>query len=176
MSSEILTLKYDIDKPIPLEEFVASLRSLNSLHSTEGVQLCVKEIRKGSYIFELINQVPDVFNEVMPILVNTSESLGTFAKHVSSILDFFKSGKKPSEDKKITKLITKTESNLKSIADQMSEEFAKMQENSVKREIADFDQYKDAYEEVVENVEPEPAKEPDLLDIAVDNIMKGVFK
>jgi len=103
MSSEILTLKYDIDKPIPLEEFVASLRSLNSLHSTEGVQLCVKEIRKGSYIFELINQVPDVFNEVMPILVNTSESLGTFAKHVSSILDFFKSGKKPSEDKKITK-------------------------------------------------------------------------
>ena len=80
------------------------------------------------------------------------------------------------KDKKITKLITKTESNLKSIADQMSEEFAKMQENSVKREVTKFDQYKDAYEEVVEDIGQEPVPEPDLVDIAVDNIMKGVFK
>ena len=73
------------------------------------------------------------------------------------------------KDKKITKLITKTESNLKSIADQMSEEFAKMQENSAKREVTKFDQH-----EVEEKIDPAP--EPDLIDIAVDNIMKGVFK
>jgi short-subunit dehydrogenase len=80
------------------------------------------------------------------------------------------------KNKKITKLISKTESNLKSIADQMSEEFAQMQENTIKRDLADFDQYKGVYEEVSKDVEPEPAKEPDLVDIAVDNIMKGVFK
>ena len=80
------------------------------------------------------------------------------------------------KDKKITKLITKTESNLKSIADQMSEEFAKMQENSAKREIADFNRYKGVYEEVSEDIEPEEVKEPDLVDIAVDNILKDVFK
>ena len=80
------------------------------------------------------------------------------------------------KDEKITKLITKTESNLKSIADQMSEEFAKMQENSTKREIADFNRYKGVYEEVSEDIEPEEVKEPDLADIAVDNILKDVFK
>ena len=74
------------------------------------------------------------------------------------------------KNRKITKLISKTESNLKSIADQMSEEFAKMQENSAKREVTKFDQH-----EVEEKVE-EPAPEPALVDIAVDNIMKGVFK
>ena len=74
------------------------------------------------------------------------------------------------KNKKITKLISKTESNLKDIADQMSEEFAAMQDNSIKREIDKFDQH-----EVEEKVE-EAAKEPDLVDIAVDNIMKGVFK
>ena len=74
------------------------------------------------------------------------------------------------KNKKITKLICKTESNLKDIADQMSEEFAKVQENTIKRDIEKFDQH-----EVEEKVE-EPAKEPDLLDIAVDNILKGVFK
>ena len=74
------------------------------------------------------------------------------------------------KDKKITKLITKTESNLKSIADQMSEEFAKMQENSAKRELMKFDQH-----EVEEKVE-EPAREPDLVDVSVQNILKGVFK
>ena len=80
------------------------------------------------------------------------------------------------KNKKITKLITKTESNLKSIADQMSEEFAAMQENSVKREITDFNRYKGVYEEVSEDIEPEEVKEPDLVDIAVDNILKDVFK
>jgi len=80
------------------------------------------------------------------------------------------------KNKKITTLISKTESNLKDIADQMSEEFAKMQENAVKRDLADFDQYKGVYEEESKHIEPEPAKEPDLVDIAVDNIMKGVFK
>ena len=74
------------------------------------------------------------------------------------------------KDKKITKLITKTESNLKSIADQMSEEFAKIQENSTKREVMKFDQHE------VEEKAIEPAPESDLVDIAVDNIMKGVFK
>jgi len=73
------------------------------------------------------------------------------------------------KDKKITKLITKTESNLKSIADQMSEDFAKMQEKTIEREVVKFDQH-----EVEEKIEPAP--EPDLIDIAVDNIMKGVFK
>lgn len=80
------------------------------------------------------------------------------------------------KNKKITKLISETELNLKDIADQMSEEFAKMQENSIKRDVADFNRYKGIYEEVPEDVEHEPAKEPDLVDIAVDNIMKGVFK
>ena len=74
------------------------------------------------------------------------------------------------KNKKITKLISKTESNLKDIADQMSEEFAKMQENAIERDLNRFDQH-----EIEEKIE-EPAKEPDLLDIAVDNIMNGVFK
>ena len=74
------------------------------------------------------------------------------------------------KNKKITKLISKTESNLKDIADQMSEEFAKMQENSIKRSLDTFDKH-----EVEEKIE-EPAKEPDLVDVVVDNIMKGVFK
>ena len=74
------------------------------------------------------------------------------------------------KNKKITNLISKTESNLKDIADQMSEEFAKMQENSINRDLDTFDKH-----EVKEKVE-EPAKEPDLVDIAVDNILKGVFK
>jgi len=73
------------------------------------------------------------------------------------------------KNKKIATLISKTESNLKDIADQMSEEFAKMQENAVKRDLNKFDQHK-----VEEKVEPTP--EPDLVDIAVDNIMRGVFK
>lgn len=80
------------------------------------------------------------------------------------------------KNKKITKLISQSESNLKDIADQMSEEFAKMQENSAKREIADFNRYKGVYEEVSEDIEPEEVKEPDLIDYAVQNIMKGVFK
>jgi len=74
------------------------------------------------------------------------------------------------KDKKITKLITKTESNLKSIADQMSEDFVKVQENSAKRKLMKFDQH-----EVEEKVE-EPAREPDLVDVSVQNILKGVFK
>ena len=80
------------------------------------------------------------------------------------------------KNKKITKLISKTELNLKDIADQMSEEFLKIQENSIKRDITDFNRYKGIYEEVSEDIEHEPAKEPDVVDIAVDNIMKGVLK
>ena len=80
------------------------------------------------------------------------------------------------KNKKITKLISKTESNLKDIADQMSEEFASMQENSIKRDMVEFDKYKNVYEEVSEDIEPEPEKEPDLIDISVQNILKDMFK
>ena len=73
------------------------------------------------------------------------------------------------KNKKITKLITKTESNLKSIADQMSEEFLKMEEKTVDRDINKFDDHK--MEEKVET-----PSEPDLIDYAVQNIMKGVLK
>ena len=73
------------------------------------------------------------------------------------------------KDKKITKLISETEFNLKDIADQMTEEFLKVEENSVKRDINNFDDHR-----VDEEVEPTP--EPDLIDYAVQNIMKGVFK
>jgi arginine repressor len=73
------------------------------------------------------------------------------------------------KNKKITKLISETELNLKDIADQMTEEFLKVEENSVKRDINNFDDHR-----VDEEVEPTP--EPDLIDYAVQNIMKGVFK
>ena len=73
------------------------------------------------------------------------------------------------KNKKITTLISKTELNLKDIADQMSEEFLKVQENTIKRDLDKFDQH-----EVEEKVEPTP--EPDLIDYAVQNIMKDVFK
>ena len=73
------------------------------------------------------------------------------------------------KNSKITKIISRTESNLKSIADQMSEEFASMQENSLKRDMEKFDDHR-----IDEKVEPTP--EPDLIDYAVQNIMKGVFK
>ncbi len=73
------------------------------------------------------------------------------------------------KNKKITKLISKTETNLKSIADQMSEEFLKMEEKTVDRDINKFDDHK--IEEKVET-----PSEPDLIDYAVQNIMKGVFK
>ena len=73
------------------------------------------------------------------------------------------------KDKKITKLISETELNLKDIADQMTEEFLKVEEKSVKREIDNFDDHR-----IDEKVEPTP--EPDLIDYAVQNIMKGVFK
>ena len=72
------------------------------------------------------------------------------------------------KDKKITKLISQSESNLKDIADQMSEEFLKMQEKT-SREIGKFDDH-----EMEEKVET--PSEPDLIDYAVQNIMKGVFK
>ena len=73
------------------------------------------------------------------------------------------------KNKKITNLISKTESNLKDIADQMSEEFLKMEEKSIQRDLNKFDRH-----EVEEKVEP--TSEPDLIDYAVQNIMKGVFK
>ena len=73
------------------------------------------------------------------------------------------------KNNKITKLISETEFNLKDIADQMTEEFLKVEENSVKRDINNFDDHR-----VDEEVEPTP--EPDLIDYAVQNIMKGVFK
>ena len=73
------------------------------------------------------------------------------------------------KNKKITKLISETELNLKDIADQMTEEFLKVEENSVKRDINGFDDHR-----IDEKVEPTP--EPDLIDYAVQNIMKGVFK
>ena len=80
------------------------------------------------------------------------------------------------KNKKIAKLISETELNLKDIADQMTEEFLKVEENSVKRDLADFDHYKGVYEDVSKDIESEPVKEPDLIDYAVQNIMKGVFK
>ena len=80
------------------------------------------------------------------------------------------------KDKNITKLISETELNLKDIADQMTEEFLKVEERSIERDLADFDQYKGVYEEVSKDIESEPVKEPDLIDYAVQNIMKDIFK
>lgn len=73
------------------------------------------------------------------------------------------------KDKKITKLISETELNLKDIADKMTEEFLKMEESSVERDIDKFDDHR-----IDEKVEP--TREPDLIDYAVQNIMKDVFK
>ena len=73
------------------------------------------------------------------------------------------------KNKKIAKLIDQSESNLKDIANQMSEEFLKMEEKTVDRDINKFDDHK-----VDEKVET--PSEADLIDYAVQNIMKGVFK
>ena len=72
------------------------------------------------------------------------------------------------KNKKIAKLIDQSESNLKDIANQMSEEFLKMEEKTT-REMGKFDDH-----EMEEKVET--PSEPDLIDYAVQNIMKGVFK
>ncbi|MGL4398525.1 MAG: hypothetical protein ACRCXD_01540 [Luteolibacter sp.] len=69
VNQQILTIKYNIDKLVPLKDFVASLDSLERLHGQGELQLCVKEIRKGSYIFDLINQIPDAVVVVMPTIV-----------------------------------------------------------------------------------------------------------
>ena len=73
------------------------------------------------------------------------------------------------KNKKIAKLIDQSESNLKDIANQMSEEFLKMEEKTVDRDINKFDDHK-------VDAKVETPSEPDLIDYAVQNIMKGVFK
>ena len=73
------------------------------------------------------------------------------------------------KNKKISKLISETELNLKDIADQMTEEFLKVEENTTERDLNKFDDHR--IDEKVEST-----SEPDLIDYAVQNIMKGVFK
>jgi hypothetical protein len=102
MNQETLTITYDIDKPIPVEELIASLQGLLIVHSQKDVRLCVKEVRKGSYIFEFINQVPDTFVAVAPIIIEGTKSMVEYTKDIRSILEFFKTGKNK-EKKKFTK-------------------------------------------------------------------------
>lgn len=103
MNQQILTIKYDIDKPVPLADFVASLDSLQKLHGDGHLQLCVKEIRKGSYIFELMNQIPDSLVAVMPTVMEQTENLTKFASNVAKLLNFFKSGEKEPDEKPPTR-------------------------------------------------------------------------
>lgn len=103
MTTQILTIKYDIDQPVPITDFVASLQSLQSIHGDGELELCVKEIRKGSYIFELVNQVPDALIAVMPTMMEQTENLAKFTKNIKTLLDFFKTGKKEDDTKAITK-------------------------------------------------------------------------
>ena len=99
MTEDVITITYDINRPVPLEEFVQSLQGLHSLHDGKGVDLCVKEIRRGSYIFEMINQVPDSLAAVMPAMLESTKTMAEFSKNIKTILDFFKTGKKPEERK-----------------------------------------------------------------------------
>lgn len=98
MHQQILTIKYNIERPVPLADFVKSLGSLEKLQCEGDLQLCIKEIRKGSYIFDLVSQIPNALAAVMPTVMEQTKNLSDFATNLTNILNFFKSGERDKED------------------------------------------------------------------------------
>ena len=113
MNDDKLIITYDTGNPIPLTEIMQSFEGFNELYKEKNTQLSIKEVRKGSQIFDIVATTIQDFPEMMPYLVSTASTIVNYYNEINTILEFFKSKKNKgkreftaSEAKSAQKIIT----------------------------------------------------------------------